>query len=597
MPATLILKAAHFRQVVETWAAPPALDYETNGLRFWQPGSRIAGIALAATLKDRIPQTWYIPVAHQQGPNAEPAMMAAFTEWLSEATVVAYHLSTEVSWSVAKFGIAPRVVGDAYLAARLLQLKTLGLKDLIEVLYGRTRPLRIGDLVEDFDFSKLASDATETLDYAGRDAFDALDAASGLATQIRTQGMQAAYELELLAAMLLAEQEAGGYRIDTEKLQLKMVEEEDRLAGLELRIWHAFGGKPFNLRSPVELGTRLRRLGVRPRKTSLGNDSWSLDSLKAIPTPPPVVLDLIEWKKAQSVAGSIRRAPVTPDATGRIWPHWLSMGVSGSPRIYSERPSLTSYPKVARSAFVAPPGTRWGMVAYLQPEMRALAMLADEPAMRSLLNTEFDFYMTVGATLRGAQPGDGTPEDRATAKALLYAMHDYAGDVARVTERLGVADASLAVSQVYQLFPRLQSYFAEVRRQAATGTVTSFLHRRWKLAPKEDPVTAAMTVLSQHTVATWLKFVLCKVASHAELRHPGLRGFGQVIPVFDRFYYVIDAAVGVHRHVAYMQSICEPTFKGVRFRAEYGMGPTWGDVPVLGDLAFAQATADFAKAD
>lgn len=599
-----ILTARQFSEVTGRFTAPPGLDYETNGKPLQARDSRIVGISLAAPVAaEAPPHAFYIPIAHQQGQNCDAAVVPAFTDWLARHPVVPFHLSTEVAWSVAKWRVSPRVVADGYYAARVLQLTDKNLKDLATSVLRRPEVITRRTLLPDSDdFSTLHAQDDLVNRYVEADALNAYDLALDLGARVRGAGLQAAYELELLAAMLLAEHEAAGYVVSQTVFQQAIERERDRVATLERRIFGQLGGTPFSISAPQQLGKRLKALGIAPQHTPRGNESWSVDSLKLLENPPPVVAEIIDWKKSFSVMNSLQRAPIQPDASGRIFPHWLSMGYSGTPRIYSEHPSLTTLPKAARVAFTAPAGQRWLMIAYKQPEMRALALLSGDQNMLALFNTAYDFYTTVGATTRMAKPGEGTPEDREVGKELMLAALDYCGDPVKVGARLDT-DGRQAMTVVYGLFPQLEPYFASVRLQAAQGVVTSFLQRRWQLNPvDEDPAVTAMAVLTTHTVATWLKIVLAKLASHAELHHPALRGFGQILPVFDKLYYVIDAGVPLVPHLSYLTTVVEPVFRwspdapqGVRLAAEYGTGPSWGEIDVIGEPQFAQMLADFQK--
>ena len=82
--------------------------------------------------------------------------------------------------------------------------------------------------------------------------------------------------------------------------------------------------------------------------------------------------------------------------------------------------------------------------------------------------------------------------------------------------------------------------------------------------------------------------------SEAILEHPAMRGFSQIIPVFDTLFYCLGADVPVAQHLTTVGSVMEAPFKEVPMFAEYGVGPSWGAITPFTDEAFAQVLADFA---
>jgi len=599
-----LLTATEFTSFVSRFEAPPGWDYETNGKEHSDHDGRIVGISMAAPIENKAVAA-YIPVAHQRGTNASPLILHAVAEYLTNAPIVPYSLSTEYAWSAVRLHVKPRIVGDGFVAARLLQLEDKSLKELSKSVLGREEVITLKSLFPpneaNFDFSQLDPQDGTVARYVEDDALNAFDLEGALRSRLSALGMLGVYDLELTAGMMMAEAELRGVYMSTGEFLRAVAKERARVEQLERQIFGLLGGKAFSLNSPTQLGKALKLLGITPRLTPLGNESWSIESLKLIPNPPEVVEKVIEWKSAFSVMNGLGKNQLRADDSGRIWPRWMALGYSGDPGIRSDKPSLTTLPKIARTAFVAPPGHRWFMWAWLQPKMRALAYLSKDVSMKALFSTTFDFYTTVGATLRGAQAGDGTEADRAWAKRALFAMVDYCGNTERVAARLGITSvqADETVGRLTYLFPEMSAYLDDMRLRYADpmplADVTSYMGRRWVLSgDREYGPAAAISAQLGHTVATWLKIAMCRVMAQAELEHPRLRGYSQWLPVYDRVYYVLPEDQHVGAHLAYMRSMVEPLYDGVPLRAEYGVGPSWGTVQVINELAFAQAMADLA---
>ncbi len=597
--------ADEFVSVVNEFTAPPGFDYETNGQEVWHHAGRIVGVTLAAPLRATGKLTpFYIPISHQTGKNCDPALLSPLAEYLNGQAVTPFHLNTEYQWTLSRLKVRLKVAGDAFYAALLLQMEDKNLKDLARVILGR-ESVKYKDLLPPgiLDFSVLDAQDPRANAYVNDDGLNAFEVEAALRVTINDLGMQGVYELEMLAGAVMAEQEATGYLLKPNLLAKAIAGERNRLDKLTREIFAELGCKPFTLNAYAQLGRAMNKKGyTSPLKTDTGQESWSVEALKLLPQDA-LVTNLIDWKKTFSVTNALTRAPLEPAADGRLHPHWLSMGYSGSPRIQSERPPLTSLPKAGRTAFPAPPGYRWFMASWLQPEIRVLAMGSGDSNMLDLFSTNYDFYTTVGATMRGAAPGEGTEADRLYAKTLLYAYLDYCGDPEMVAKRYAITEAKAAdlLLRLYTLFPGLGSFADTVkaRAEAEPGTqrmIKSYLNRRWFLQPDERGKfdAPAMRAYVQHSVATFLKIAMTRIMGHVELDHPALRGFHSLIPVYDTIFYCLDETVPVVQHLDYMGTVFEQSFNGVRMRAEYGVGPSWGEISIITDEAFAQMQADFA---
>lgn len=600
-----ILTVDDFRTCMEGFTAPPGFDYETNGQEVWHHASRIVGVSFAAPYKHtgKI-EAFYIPVAHQTGQNCDPAIQTPLAEYLDANPVVPFHLNTEHQWTLHKMKVRLKVAGDGFYAARLLQLEDKNLKDLAKSVLGREEVIKLADLLPKgvWDFSLLDAQDARANQYVQDDGINAYELEQALRSIIVSLGMQGVYELEMLAGAVMAEQELAGYLLKPQVLVQTLAREKARIEKLSMNIFRELGCAPFTVNSYVQLGKALKAKGyTSPLATETGGESWSVDALRLMPQTA-LITDIIDWKKTFSVVNGLGRTPLEPAEDGRLHPHWLSMGYSGHPRMQSERPALTTLPKAARVAFPAPPGYRWYMAGWLQPEIRVLAMGSGDRNMADLLNLSYDFYTTVGATMRGAEPGEGTPEDREYAKTLLYAFLDYCGDEEMVAKRcnISIEEAVKRLLSLYTLFPGLASFADTVKAKANAepGTkrfINSYMNRRWFIEPDERDryEGPALRTYVQHSVATFLKIAMTRLMGHAEIKHPALRGFHSLIPVYDTLFYCLDETVPVVQHLSYMTTVFEQPFHDIAMRAEYGVGPSWGETPVITEQAFAQAMADF----
>lgn len=579
-----------------TKAAGVGLDFETNGKELWEPDARIVGVSLAGWVDLRASpedqgfpkiEGYYIPLAHKVGPNADPLILSDLIEYLTDCPVIPYYTPMEAAWAWKKWKLRLRVKGDAYVAGRLLHYKEAGLKDSVAKYLGKS-VIRFEECLPpgSHDFSEADSDNEQTITYCVEDAINALLLAMDFENKIDDFGLRGVYSVELEACAQLAMESADGYQFDTDIYKQELHREKTQLTLLEQRIFGALGGQPFLINSSPQLGKKLNALGIEsPVKTLAGSQSWSKDALKQIADRHLAIPLIIEWKSSFSVVNTLSgKAAAAADGDGRVHPRWNPMSLTGGARFSCEKPPMPTLPKAMRRAFTAPPGKRWMMLQWKQPELRMLAVLSASHAFAAFLSQPGDVFEHL-ATEWGT--------DRETAKGLLYTYINNATDLAPVAARYPDGILVASVSGFMQAYPEIVEFLRETAKTGAEKFhVRGWLNRRMKCedaTPEERGVEAIYAVLSG-SVATALKVALCKLTNMRDLYAESetatavvFKGFGQLVPCYDTLYYVIDKRVPLALHLATMThefqiNLLEGTGGEFYLPAIVGTGAQWGDI-------------------
>ncbi len=224
--------------------------------------------------------------------------------------------------------------------------------------------------------------------------------------------------------------------------------------------------------------------------------------------------------------------------TGRVHTSYNQTG-SVTGRIASSDPNLQNIPirtelgRKVRHAFVAAPGSYLLGVDYSQIELRIVAHMADDQAMKAAFNAGQDIHAATAAAVYGLPLDKVDTDMRRRAKGinfgLIYGMSAFG--LTRQTD-LTLAEAENFMKAYFGQFPGVKRYLDGMRRLAADqGYVETLLGRRRYfpgLRTRSDFNTRnreereAINAPIQGTAADIMKLAMLKV--HAALRQTGLAG-------------------------------------------------------------------------
>ena len=362
-------------------------------------------------------------------------------------------------------------------------------------------------------------------------------------------------DVELPLAGLLADMEFRGVRLDAGVLGRLSADYAARLAALEAEI-HALAGREFAIASPVQLRTilfdELKLPVVKRTKTGPSTDAEVLEELAPLHPLPAKLLDHRRYAKLKSTYVDALPALVDP-GTGRIHASF-NQTVTATGRLSSSDPNLQNIPirtaegQQIRAAFL-PRDDGWRFVAadYSQVELRILAHLSGDAAMRQAFAAGEDIHVRTAAAVHGIPPDTVTAEMRRAAKAVNFGIL-YGQSGFGLARALGIpqAEATEFIAAYFRAFAGAEAFIDDVLdRCRRDGHVTTILGRRRTIAGVRDrqrrraagggfaltlPERTAVNTVVQGSAADLVKLAMLRV--HRRLCREG-RAAAIVLQIHD----------------------------------------------------------------
>ncbi|MFM8283039.1 MAG: DNA polymerase I [Planctomycetaceae bacterium] len=366
--------------------------------------------------------------------------------------------------------------------------------------------------------------------------------ADRLPSELATAGQTRLYEeVELPLATVLAAMEAHGIRVDPAILARLAVDFRAKLASLEAEI-HSLAGRAFAIASPVQVRAILfDELGlpvVKRTKTGASTDAEVLEELALLHPLPARLLEHRRYAKLQSTYVEALPGLVRP-RTGLIHTT-LHQTATATGRLSSSDPNLQNIPvrsaegQQIRAAFL-PATVGWRFVAadYSQIELRMLAHLSGDPAMRAAFAAGDDIHARTAAAVFGIGTDAVTPAMRRAAKAvnfgILYGQSAFG--LAKAL-RIPQAEAAAFIAAYLKSFAGAAAFMDEILdRCRVDGRVTTILGRHRAISGVRErarrrtaagamsltlPERTAVNTVVQGSAADLIKLAMLRVARGLE---------------------------------------------------------------------------------
>jgi DNA polymerase-1 len=379
------------------------------------------------------------------------------------------------------------VAGDSMIAHYLLEpgARAHGLDDLTQRDLGHANvPISalIGKGKKQITMDKVR--VSQVARYAGEDADTALRLAALYEPQLAPKGFRALYDdLEIPLIGVLAEMERTGIRVDVPFLQKLGTDMGTELAGIEAAI-HALAGRTFNIASLKELQQVLfneLKLPVQKKTGIKGDpstDQESLEKLAALGHELPK--KLIDYRKVTKLKGTyVDVLPALADKDGRVHTSF-NQAAAETGRLSSSDPNLQNIPARTeqgaqlRKAFI--PKAGWTLVTadYSQVELRLLAHLCGDEALRTAFAQDRDVHTAVAAQIFKVAEADVTKAQRGVAKTVNFGVI-YGMSAAGLSMRLSIprTEAETFIDAYFARYPKVLDY---QQRVLATAEKTGELH-------------------------------------------------------------------------------------------------------------------------
>jgi DNA polymerase-1 len=294
-------------------------------------------------------------------------------------------------------------------------------------------------------------------------------------------------DVEMPLVEVLAEMERVGVMLDSERLAEIGKGFAKRIDTLERDIYR-LAGREFTIGSPQQLAEvlfdELKLSKKRRGKTGFSTDARVLSQIRE---EHEIVAKIEEWRELTKLKSTYLDAlpELIDSATGRIHTTFNQTSTATG-RLSSTNPNLQNIPirsdegRPIRSSFVAPRGQRLLSADYNQIELRILAHIAGEDALREIFARGDDIHTATAAEILGADPENVTPSERSKAKMVNYGIA-YGLSAYGLADRLAIEEdeARAYIERYFERFPKVQEYITETIERARTdGYVSTLLGRR-----------------------------------------------------------------------------------------------------------------------
>ena len=419
-------------------------------------------------------------------------------------------------------------------------------KDLMGLLLGEG--LSAEGFVFDTALAAYLLDATEsdyppervTAKYLGREERGAqavFDLYPELDKRVRELGMRKLmYDIELPLCRVLADMERAGFLVDKKALYDYGEGMTGAIDALQKSIWSQ-AGKEFNINSPRQLGEVLFDDLQLPsgKKTKTG---WSTnaDVLEKLQGKHPIIRDILDYRTLTKLKSTYADGLLKViSADGRIHTSF-QMTVTATGRLSSTEPNLQNIPirkelgSEIRKMFVAGPGNVLVDADYSQIELRLLAHISGDEAMREAFRSGMDFHAVTASRVFNVPLEQVTPILRGRAKAVNFGIV-YGISAWSLGNDIGVstAEAKEYMDAYYEKYSGVRDYMKSVVEKArADGYVETLYGRRRYLpelkssnfAQRSFGERVALNMPIQGTAADIIKLAMVNVA--ARLKKEGL---------------------------------------------------------------------------
>ncbi|MCR5173445.1 MAG: DNA polymerase I [Oscillospiraceae bacterium] len=344
-------------------------------------------------------------------------------------------------------------------------------------------------------------------------------------------------DVEMPLCAVLAEMEHTGFLADREALKRFGELLAGRISELENLIYD-LAGERFNINSPKQLGHILfdKLLLPPPKKTKTGYSTGAdvLEKLYDRHAVIPAVLEYRQYTKLKSTYADGLSAVIADD--GRIHTKF-QMTVTATGRLSSVEPNLQNIPVRTelggelRKMFIAGPGNVLVDADYSQIELRLLAHISGDEAMRRAFIDGEDIHAVTASQVLGIPLEQVTKQQRSHAKAvnfgIVYGISAFslAQDI-----HVSVAEARAYMESYLEKYSGVREYMKRVVEQAKKdGYVSSLYGRRRalpELASHDRNLRAfgervALNMPIQGTAADVMKIAMIRV--ERALKKSGLR--------------------------------------------------------------------------
>jgi DNA polymerase-1 len=391
-----------------------------------------------------------------------------------------------------------------------------------------------------YPLDELAADrglGAEVDDPTARDALLTGALAAWQREQLHERGHESLLrDIELPLVRVLREMELAGCCLDTDRLAEISTRVKADAAQLEQEIF-ALAGEEFTIGSPQQLSEVLfGKLGLSRKRR--GKTGFSTDArvLQAIRHEHEIVPKIERWRELTKLAQTYLDAlPALIAEDGRVHTTFHQTATATG-RLSSTDPNLQNIPvrtelgREIRACFVAEQGMALVSADYSQVELRILAQVADEPALKEIFKRGEDVHTATATAVFGVGADEIDPAMRSKSKMINYGIV-YGLSAYGMADRLQIPqeEAQEFIDAYLARFPKVKAFMESTIAQATEdGYVTTLFGRRRRVpelrAPRRETRSLgerlAVNTVIQGTAADIIKVAM--VRCHDALAATGL---------------------------------------------------------------------------
>jgi DNA polymerase-1 len=344
-------------------------------------------------------------------------------------------------------------------------------------------------------------------------------------------------EVELPLVRILRDMELAGLKLDTERLAAISSKVKAEADLLEEEIYE-LAGEQFTLGSPRQLEEILfGKLGLSRKRR--GKTGFSTDArvLQAIRDEHPIIPKIERWRELTKLAQTYLDAlPQLIAADGRIHTTF-NQTAAATGRLSSNSPNLQNIPirtalgREIRACFIAEPGNLLVSADYSQVELRLLAQIAGEDALKEIFLRGEDVHSATAMRVFGVPAEQIDSGLRSKSKMINYGIV-YGLSAYGMADRLHIpqAEADEFIQRYLEGFPAVRRFIEQTielgTEQGYVSTlfgrrrqVPELRSRRWEMRRQGERFAVNMVI--QGTAADIMKVAM--VRAHGALAAAGLR--------------------------------------------------------------------------
>ena len=296
-------------------------------------------------------------------------------------------------------------------------------------------------------------------------------------------------DLDIQVTPILQKMSWTGVLIDLKFLEKLGKGLKSRLVNLEKEIYSKVGYQ-FNLNSPKQLQVILFDELKLPvfRKTKTGR-STDEETLRELVPAHPIIPLLLEYRQLfKLVSTYIDALPksVNPSASsGQVGRIHSTFNVEGSAtgRISSQNPNLQNIPIKTelggeiRKAFIAPKGKVLLAADYSQIELRIMAHLSDDPALKKAFNEGLDIHSATAAKIFKLPLEKVTKQQRGVGKTMNFATLYGQGPHALSRQlKVHFEIAQQYILEYFEQFPKIREW---MQKTLEAGFEKGYVETLW----------------------------------------------------------------------------------------------------------------------